>query len=98
MPLDTYEKICSEGDWYVWRAKIMGVFYEISQNNERIRDVISNLSRRDGDPSLLNEGKLMEKLKRGVFFQALNSNFGKRSDTRFIPCIPSGCLMQRNIL
>ena len=24
--LDTYEKICSEGDWYVWRAKIMGIF------------------------------------------------------------------------
>ena len=72
MPLDTYEKICSEGDWYVWKAKIMGIFYEISKNNERIRDVISNLAWRNGDPSLQIGDKLMKKLKKRRFLSGTN--------------------------
>jgi hypothetical protein len=72
VPIDTYEKICSEGDWHVWRAKIMGIFYEISQNNERIRDVISNLAWRNGDPFLQIGDKLMKKLKKKRFLSGTN--------------------------
>jgi hypothetical protein len=74
VPIDTYEKICSEGDWYVWRAKIMGIFYEISQNNERIRNPGCDIkfSLAQWRSSLQIGDKLMKKLKKKRFLSGTN--------------------------
>jgi len=49
----------SEGDWHVWKAKIMGVFYELGQNINKIEGRTSILIRILHGPSQRNEEILM---------------------------------------